>query len=294
MDVVLKSKEPTVKVPYFGQQSRFFEFFDKVISPLMDGDGIYAETNSGSNGNAFVFAEKGYKVIINDVGEYSNSIAKAILSDEKPIIINELSPNWLNDYKNTYIERASVYAALMDIYGYNAIIPRQLEARVKMNIDKYILQLERLNQKNIRAYKIFQMELFDYLKLLKKENIVVDVLFMDFAWPWRDGSKTEEYNNTANLLSNIFQNTNNKIEIWDKTNILEKVIDAVNNARKVSKYVLLSNQSSNFPDSEILEVELLKNGIEFIRHTMLTDAEYEDNLGKVNFFREYVYVIKGD
>ena len=27
---------------------------------------------------------------------------------------------------------------------------------------------------------------------------------------------------------------------------------------------------------------------------MLTDAEYEDNLGKETFFREYLYVIRGD
>ena len=40
---------------------------------------------------------------------------------------------------------------------------------------------------------------------------------------------------------------------------------------------------------------LLKNGLNYdIRHTMLTDAEYEDNLGKESFFREYLYVIRGD
>ena len=66
-------------------------------------------------------------------------------------------------------------------------------------------------------------------------------------------------------------------------------------AKKVSRYVLLSNQSSNYPTPEILEVELLRNKLPYLeRHTMLTDAEYEDNLGKVDFFREYLYVIRGD
>lgn len=47
--------------------------------------------------------------------------------------------------------------------------------------------------------------------------------------------------------------------------------------------------------NEILEVEMLKRGISYeIRHTMLTNAKYEDNLGKNEFFREYLYVIKGN
>lgn len=46
--------------------------------------------------------------------------------------------------------------------------------------------------------------------------------------------------------------------------------------------------------AEILEVALLKNNIDYdIRHTMTTDSEYEDNLGKENYFREYLYVIRG-
>ena len=64
-------------------------------------------------------------------------------------------------------------------------------------------------------------------------------------------------------------------------------------AQDVSKYVLLSNQSSNFPTPELLEVELLKNGLNYQRDTMTTDSEYEDNLGKETFFREYLYIIKG-
>ena len=77
--------------------------------------------------------------------------------------------------------------------------------------------------------------------------------------------------------------------------ITKQIIKAVKEAKKVSKYVLLSNQSSNYPTPELLEVALLKNNLNYeIRHTMLTDAEYEDNLGKETFFREYLYVIRGD
>ena len=95
-------------------------------------------------------------------------------------------------------------------------------------------------------------------------------------------------------ISNLNSQIKN-IEIWDKNNVIGNVIKAVKEAKKVSKYVLLSNQSSNYPTPELLEVALLKNNLNYeIRHTMLTDAEYEDNLGKETFFREYLYVIRGD
>ena len=147
---------------------------------------------------------------------------------------------------------------------------------------------------NVKAYKIFNEDLFNYLNELKKEKISVDVMFMDFAWPWRDGTKTEEYDTTANVFSSIIGEEVKNIKIWDKSNVLIEVIKAVKMAQKVSKYVLLSNQSSNYPTPEILEVELLKNGLNYERHTMTTSSEYEDNLGKESFFREYLYIIKGE
>ena len=117
MDIMMKSKKPILDMPYFGRQSRFFEFFDKCITPLLGKDGIYAETNSGSNSNLFMFAKKGYKVIANDVSVYSNSIAKAVMSDEGPKYT--LTNDWTDQYKKTYIDRAALFAGLIDLYGYN-------------------------------------------------------------------------------------------------------------------------------------------------------------------------------
>lgn len=295
MDIVLKGKEPEVQVEYFGQQSRFFEFFEKIVDDLLKGKGIYAETNSGSNGNAFMYAKKGYSVITNDASEYSYSVAKAILSDDIPES-NFPKYDWLKGYSDTYIKRAAVFASVVDLYGYNAKVPEVLSDELREKIEHYYNEFTNINKKGVRAYKNYNMDLFEYLKTLQDENIHVDAMFMDFAWPWRDGSRTDEYNTTANIYSNVFsKNDRKEINIWDRSNVIENVIKAVNEAKKVSKYVLLSNQSSNYPTPEILEVALLRNGINYeIRHTMLTDAEYEDNLGKEDFFREYLYVIKGD
>ena len=292
MDIMMKSKKPILDMPYFGRQSRFFEFFDKCITPLLGKDGIYAETNSGSNSNLFMFAKKGYKVIANDVSVYSNSIAKAVMSDEEPKYT--LTNDWTDQYKKTYIDRAALFAGLIDLYGYNPKVPSTLNDELKKSIEKYQKHLSIIKKMNVKAYKIFNEDLFNYLNELKKEKINVDVMFMDFAWPWRDGTKTEEYDTTANVFSSIIGEEVKNIKIWDKSNVLIEVIKAVKMAQKVSKYVLLSNQSSNYPTPEILEVELLKNGLNYERHTMTTSSEYEDNLGKESFFREYLYIIKGE
>lgn len=295
MDIIMSSKKPEIDIEYFGQQSRFFSFFETIVDDLLHGKGVYAETNSGSNGNAYMYAKKGYKVITNDASEYSFSVSNAIMSDNIP---NDFSCkyDWLEQYSDSYIKRASVFASVVDIYGYNAEIPSRLDDNLKLKIEEYIDYFTNINNKKVRAYRSYNEDLFCYLKKLYDDNIKVDIMFMDFAWPWRDGSKTLEYNTTANIYNNIFGKSKIKdIEIWDKDNVIDNVIKAIKEAKKVSKYVLLSNQSSNYPTPEILEVALLKNGLNYeIRHTMLTDAEYEDNLGKENFFREYLYVIRGE
>ena len=242
-----------------------------------------------------MFAKKGYDVITNDASEYSFSVAKAIMSDDIPTKI-QCKYKWLEKYADSYVKRASVFAANVELYGYNANIPECENEELHKKIERYIKYFSSINAKKITAYNSYNEDLFSYLKQLNTENKYVDVMFMDFAWPWRDGSKTDEYNTTANEFSSIFENDErNEICIWDKSNVIDNVINAVKSAKKISKYVLLSNQSSNYPTPELLEVALLQNGLNYeIRHTMLTDAEYEDNLGKDNFFREYLYVIKGD
>lgn len=293
MDIVLKGKKPELDFPYFGRQARFYDFFEKCVDMYMEDGGIYAETNSGSNANIYMFAKKGYKVIANDLSVYSNSIAKAVFTDEKPSFID--SDKWYKKYIDTYAGRASLFAALIDLYGYNPIIPLETNDEIEKRINYYLSHLANIKRNNVKAYDIYNVDLFKYLDILNENNIKVDVMFMDFAWPWRDGTMTEEYDTTANLFADVVGLKNEKVKIWDKTNVIDELLKAVNKAKKVSKYVLLSNQSSNFPTPEILEVALLKNNINYIaRHTMLTDEEYEDDLGKSDFFREYLYVIEGE
>lgn len=294
MDIIYEGKKPELDMPYFGRQSRYFEFFRQCIEPYLTNTGIYAETNSGSVSNAYAMAKLGHKVIINDISEYSNCIANAVLNHEANILPEyDTKISWLKTYSDSYVKRAAVFAACVELYGYNSIIPNKLDDTLKKTIDKYIKHLNGIKENKISAHKIYNMDLFNYLDFLYENNIHVDVMFMDFAWPWRDGSETEEYNTTANIYSNIFNDKKNSINIWSKSNVIQNVLNALEKANKICDYIFLSNQSSNFPTPELLEVALLKNGYHYdARHTMLTDASNEDNLLKETFFREYLYVIK--
>lgn len=295
MDIVFEGEKPELDLPYFGRQSRFYKFFEKCITPYLNKYCVYGETNSGSNSNIYRFAKAGYKVIVNDIGEYSNAISKAIFTNEKPICKNGLKPSWLNKYSTSYEDRAAVFAGVMDLYGYNALPPQKLTSDLEDKINFYKDHILKIKNNNVSTYKIYNEDLSKYLDLLQANREKLDVMFMDFAWPWRDGSKTQEYETSANELASVFGGESKNVQIWDKNNVLENVLVAVNKAKKISRYVFLSNQSSNYPTPEILEVFLLSNNIDYIeRHTMLTQATNEDNLLKNDFFREYLYIIKGD
>jgi adenine-specific DNA methylase len=297
MDLILRGKKPELDMPYFGRQSRFFDFFYKIVSELCPSGSVYAETNSGSVSNAYMFAKFGYRVIVNDISPYSEAIARSVfknINDDNYSSNKKNQPSWIKKTTSNPLDRAAFFASLIERNGYsNIIIPKSFNV-IAPQFKKYIKRLLKLKNKNIEAYLIFRMDLFDYLNFLLRNNIKTDIMFMDFAWPWRSGRKTEEYDITANIFSNILNEKNNKIKIWDKNNVISNVLKAVHLARKVSKFVLLSNQSSNYPDPETLELALIDAGLMYEkRHTMTTRALEEDNLRKDKYFREYLYVIKG-
>ena len=176
MDIIMKSEKPEVNIEYFGQQSRFFKFFEKIVDNLLHGKGIYAETNSGSNGNAFMYAKKGYQVITNDASEYSYSVANAIMSDNVPTEFN-CKYDWLNKYSDSYIGRASVFASVVELYGYNAEIPSEINVKLENKINDYITYFKRINNEKVRLYKSYNEDLFTYLKKLKEEKMAMERWF---------------------------------------------------------------------------------------------------------------------
>lgn len=54
MDIIYKGKKPELDLPYFGRQSRFFEFFEQCITPYLNKYG----KEDIVNGN-FEYIDKG-------------------------------------------------------------------------------------------------------------------------------------------------------------------------------------------------------------------------------------------
>jgi len=268
--------EPVIKLPYYGNQARCFSFFKEIIPRFISPGGFYVETNSGLNNNAFRFAKEfNYNVITNDLGYYSYSIARVVLDKDEDFL--------------DHLDFAAKCASTIDAKGFN---PKEVDLS---KYDYYRNHLMELRNMGVRSFATYNLDLFDLLEKLYKDGLVVDGVFMDFAWPWRDGSKTVEYETTVDGLSTLFLGVERRFKAWDRTNVLENVIKAVKAAQRVSRWVFLSNQSSNYPDPETLEIELFDKGVPYVeRYTMLKFADEVDNLGKERYFREYLYVIEGE
>jgi len=277
------SDSKCLNMPYFGRQARVFPFFEKIVDEILNVTDrkIYAETNSGSVCNAFKFSKKGRKVITNDLGYYSYCIAEAM------------------NHGGKFLEDAAYCAALIDIkksYIPDYITPKEISATEEFR--RYKNHLEDCKKYLENGFRrSYNLDLYDFLNKVEP----VGIMFMDFAWPWRnkkeeDGS-TEEYTASVDLFRRHLLGKTLGFKAWNRGEILARVLEAVRKAQKISEYVLLSNQSSNYPDPDTLEIFLLENGIQFDRWTMTTPAEEEDNMGNQtiegNYFREYLYIIEG-
>jgi len=261
-------------VPYFGNQKRFVSFVIEAMKGLglTDKSIVFAETNSGSHAISYEVRKTfNCQTLSNDISSYSRVIGE-VLNGE-----------------SSYIPKAAVGAAIISKFGYD--IPKR-EVIDHLGID--IGEREKWEQffTNLPVCKgavISQMDLFDFIPTTKG----ADILYMDFAWPWRDGNDVTEYSDMADTLSEIIDNKIIRYPEFTKYNVIEKVLEAcilgVNNC----KYVILSNQSSNFPTPEVLEPYLFGNPyFEVISARRLTlPAETVDNLGKDPFFTEYQYIL---
>lgn len=287
-NVVWDAIVPKVGIPYFGTQARFSDFFAAVIKnyfPTLAGL-RYAETNSGNCDSSFLYAtEYGMEVITNDLGLYSYYTALAIGG---------------TNISEDIISAASYCAALIDVMGsYIPELPKTWEQKKAV----VIRQREWINKfKSVRvegAYKAnYNMDLEVFLDIMPE----VDVLFSDYAWPWRMAGtgETEEYTASVDLFRKYLTGEELNFIALTRKEIIPFVLKNLPKALKKCKYFLLSNQSSNYPDPETLEFALTKAGYEYDRYTMFTEKQYLDDLGNQNEYLdnglwcETVYVIKGE
>lgn len=279
---------PKVGIPYFGTQARFSDFFAAVIQNYFpDLRGVkYAETNSGNCDSSFLYAtEYGMNVITNDLGLYSYYTARAIGGRNTP---------------EKVIEDAAYCAALVDVMdSYTPQLPytQEQEYQVKSRQQEWINKFKSVRVEG--AYvENYNMDLEKFLDFMPE----VDVLFSDYAWPWRMAGtgETEEYTASVDLFRKYLTGEEIGFTALTREEIVPFVLRNLPKSLKKCKYFLLSNQSSNYPDPETLEFALTKAGYEYDRYTMFTEKQDVDDLGNQDEYLdnglwcETVYVIKGE
>lgn len=286
------AKEPTLNIPYFGTQARFSDFFACLISEYMNPKGLkYAETNTGNGNSAYINAsEYGMKVTTNDLGlfsYYASSVVGGNLSDSE---------------RKERLDWVAYCCALIDVMGsYNPSLPDNDEDKHKVEERKHYW-IEYFSKKVIpNLYvKNYNMDLEEYLEVIEDQ----DVIFSDYAWPWRmaglDG-ETEEYTSSVDLFRKYITGETLGFKALTRKEIVPFVLKNTEKALKKCKLFILSNQSSNYPDPETLEFALINAGYRFDRHVMYTEREDVDDLGNQaeyseddhNIWGETCYVIKG-
>jgi hypothetical protein len=255
--------------PYFGNQRRFVPFVSELLVGLgaKEGDTLF-ETNAGSHAISYHVAhELGLRPISNDLGCYSHHIGLALSGDVEAALI------------------AAKGAALIEAYGYN---PESGRVADKELVDKWLAFISQ--QPKLPGYRAIRGNLFETLK-----NHTGKFIYCDFAWPWKDGSYTQEYETTADTLGQLLGDTAvTEFKVASARRILQDVVEYLDEARQRYEFVILSNQSSNYPIPEVLEAHMKACGhTPIISRRQTVPAEYVDDLGKDPFFTEYQYVFEG-
>jgi hypothetical protein len=257
--------------PYFGNQRRFVPYVKELMIGLgaKEGDTIF-ETNAGSHAISYhLVKDLNMKAITNDLGFYSQNIGLSLTGDSNAIRL------------------AAKGAALVEEYGFG-LQPRSLHPSKKLII-KWIDFISQ--QEVVHNYKVIRGNLFTTIQQHKAKFI-----YCDFAWPWKNGSYTKEYEVTVDSLGTMLGDTEKpSFELATARRILQDVIAFLDEARKHYQFVILSNQSSNYPTPEVLEAHLRAcNHTPIISRRLTVLSEHVDNLGKEPFFTEYQYVFDGD
>ena len=250
--------------PYFGNQSRVADFIAGAFEwiGVRSGDSVF-ETNAGSHAISYVLNQRfGTHAIANDLGYYSNLIGKALTGD---------------------MEAAKIVAKIASTIELEGYQPEKVNEYHAMKWLDFIEKLPKAkNYENIRG------NLFETMK-------PADFIYCDFAWPWKDGTYTEEYEYTADRIGSLYGDTLvSEFKMASARRILQDVIEYLDKARKMAKkYVLLSNQSSNYPTFAVLETHMKACGHEWIaQRNQMHKATFMDDCGKDKYFTEYLYIFE--
>ena len=225
---------------------------------------VWAETNTGAYGACYEVARKKQMTCFaNDIGSYSNAIGHALLKNEKS-------------------EIASLGAAHMDE---NFNVTDDYDENVR---GKWMAWFERHSLRQ-RHHIISRMTWQDFIPALADQN--VDVLYADFAWPWRGGDVTDEYVQSAFKMDKILEYNSMDVKIPSAKEIWNDVDQFITEGLKVARFVVLSNQSSNYPNMDALREYVEGRYPLRLERRLDVPASKVDNQGKWPWFMEQQIVI---
>lgn len=289
-------------LPYFGNQCRVLKFVTDQLENLNLPDGaVFAETNAGSFAVSNEVAKKfNFNILSNDVSHYSTAIGKTLFGIEEMIENHDdysfaehfRIGKHIDDMRNeatSNADLASIGCAIVDLFTYDLIDNDTTESEFDTSVAYWKAFLGKHSRK-VDNVTVSTTDLFDFLS-----NNKGDVVFMDFAWPWKDGAGTEEYSKMTDLISSGLSGKACSFDLWDKSNIVDKVVDTLRISTKNFKYTILSNQSSNYPTHPILLERLEKEGFNIkYMQTFTHPASEMDDRGNDKWFTEFAYIIEGD
>ncbi len=297
----LQMEEPKW-LPYFGNQRREANFAVEIVRELnLPKDATFAETNSGSHAISLAIRKQlGLSTLSNDISLYSFAVGRALNQDRdwepcktnNHFLRNRFGSGELFDVidqlsteVNSPVQAAALGATLAHVGGYDF----EFNDGVKnFPHEIYNGYLSMLNFWSHPGGHIIREDLMDFLDKYK-----ANVVYMDFAWPWRDGREVQEYGSLSDICSGALSQQECGFELWTKDNVVSKVLDACSLAVVNFDYVILSNQSSNFPTPDILESALLSTSAFRVINmkTLSIPAQEVDNRGLDDWFTEYQYLL---
>lgn len=306
--------------PYFGNQKRFTRFALEAIDWIREVDEkvpeqiTFGETNAGSCAVALAMACAGHNVFTNDISAYSYDIARG-LAGLPPLqyvgtdgarevflqyVGTDARPVWEHIFDE--FRPAVVGACIVNVFGYDIDVrPGELDNPKPMA--QYYHDMLRRGAEAFKGDLRYgpmpqrpgsitprKGDLMDFLRVSTG-----DAVYMDFAWPWRSGEGTNEYTVMVDLLSEWLSGVPHTMDTWTIVDVMDNVLAAIDAARWQYRYVILSNQSSNYPTPEVLEPVLAeKYGHDLLVSRRLTlPAEDVDNRGLEPTFTEYQYIVRG-
>ncbi len=158
--------------PYFGNQKRFAPYVMELLHGLgmTPGNALY-ETNAGSHAIAYEARRNRFQTHTNDIGVYSEALGHCLYGD----------------MSGATLSRALLGAALLEQYGYDlkGAVPADVSPQRLSHWRQILLSL-RLHECG-QPWSITRGNLWDFI-----EHQEGDAIYVDFAWPWRDGRSTDE------------------------------------------------------------------------------------------------------